>query len=66
MIELHKSHDIVASSYGALPFSGPLDPMVHKTRARLEAARGSSVTDKSSMNGRKHSSGNVSSLLTQR
>jgi hypothetical protein len=47
---LHKTHDIVTSSCGGLspPFraqGGPLDPVVHKIRARLEATRGSPVAD---------------------
>ncbi|KAN0092852.1 NADP-dependent oxidoreductase domain containing protein [Tylopilus felleus] len=50
VIELHKAHNIVTSSYGGLsPLfraqGGPLDPVVHKIRARLETTRGSPVSD---------------------
>ncbi|KAF8558199.1 hypothetical protein OG21DRAFT_1504579, partial [Imleria badia] len=50
LIGLHKTHNIVTSSYGGLsPLSraqgGPLDPVIYKIRARLEATRGRHVTD---------------------
>ena len=49
MLEFHRKHNIVTSSYGGLtPIvrfpGGPLDPVLDKTRTRLEKDAGRPVT----------------------
>ncbi|KAG1752100.1 NADP-dependent oxidoreductase domain-containing protein [Suillus lakei] len=55
VIEVHKEHGIVTSSFGGLsPLvrapGGPLDPVIEKIRARLEDTRGKPVTSSQVLN----------------